>query len=153
MFLLSFCCQTHCCSSSPHSSSRSERRKQGNTLVDTTFHIFLCYGNVCNNLASKYSSITTTVVSRVQVKMNRMRLRIAQRLKEAQNTCAMLTTFNEVDMRWASVQIFWAVPKAPDFHLFLQCSKFQQHSRAEKTPQGRLLKEARHQTGFYVGVC
>lgn len=30
--------------------------------------------------------------------MNRMRLRIAQRLKEAQNTCAMLTTFNEVDM-------------------------------------------------------
>uniref|UniRef100_A0A8D3BXL8 Dihydrolipoyllysine-residue succinyltransferase component of 2-oxoglutarate dehydrogenase complex, mitochondrial n=1 Tax=Scophthalmus maximus TaxID=52904 RepID=A0A8D3BXL8_SCOMX len=34
----------------------------------------------------------------VQVKMNRMRLRIAQRLKEAQSTCAMLTTFNEVDM-------------------------------------------------------
>lgn len=32
------------------------------------------------------------------MKMNRMRLRIAQRLKEAQNTCAMLTTFNEVDM-------------------------------------------------------
>ena len=32
--------------------------------------------------------------------MNRMRLRIAQRLKEAQNTCAMLTTFNEIDMRW-----------------------------------------------------
>uniref|UniRef100_A0A672NS55 Dihydrolipoyllysine-residue succinyltransferase component of 2-oxoglutarate dehydrogenase complex, mitochondrial n=1 Tax=Sinocyclocheilus grahami TaxID=75366 RepID=A0A672NS55_SINGR len=30
--------------------------------------------------------------------MNRMRQRIAQRLKEAQNTCAMLTTFNEVDM-------------------------------------------------------
>ncbi|KAF3849830.1 hypothetical protein F7725_019549 [Dissostichus mawsoni] len=33
-----------------------------------------------------------------RVKMNRMRLRIAQRLKEAQETCAMLTTFNEVDM-------------------------------------------------------
>ncbi|XP_023483880.2 dihydrolipoyllysine-residue succinyltransferase component of 2-oxoglutarate dehydrogenase complex, mitochondrial isoform X1 [Equus caballus] len=31
-------------------------------------------------------------------KMNRMRQRIAQRLKEAQNTCAMLTTFNEIDM-------------------------------------------------------
>jgi 2-oxoglutarate dehydrogenase E2 component (dihydrolipoamide succinyltransferase) len=30
--------------------------------------------------------------------MNRMRQRIAQRLKEAQNTNAMLTTFNEVDM-------------------------------------------------------
>uniref|UniRef100_A0A673K155 Dihydrolipoyllysine-residue succinyltransferase component of 2-oxoglutarate dehydrogenase complex, mitochondrial n=1 Tax=Sinocyclocheilus rhinocerous TaxID=307959 RepID=A0A673K155_9TELE len=34
----------------------------------------------------------------LQVKMNRMRQRIAQRLKEAQTTCAMLTTFNEVDM-------------------------------------------------------
>lgn len=32
------------------------------------------------------------------MKMSRMRLRIAQRLKEAQDTCAMLTTFNEVDM-------------------------------------------------------
>jgi len=30
--------------------------------------------------------------------MNRMRQRIAQRLKDAQNTYAMLTTFNEVDM-------------------------------------------------------
>jgi 2-oxoglutarate dehydrogenase E2 component (dihydrolipoamide succinyltransferase) len=33
-----------------------------------------------------------------RVKMNRMRLRIAERLKEAQNTNAMLTTFNEIDM-------------------------------------------------------
>ena len=33
-----------------------------------------------------------------RVKMNRMRQRIAQRLKDAQNTCAMLTTFNEIDM-------------------------------------------------------
>ncbi|XP_076268465.1 dihydrolipoyllysine-residue succinyltransferase component of 2-oxoglutarate dehydrogenase complex, mitochondrial [Rhynchophorus ferrugineus] len=33
-----------------------------------------------------------------RVKMNRMRLKIAQRLKEAQNVNAMLTTFNEVDM-------------------------------------------------------
>ena len=30
--------------------------------------------------------------------MNRMRLKIASRLKEAQNTNAMLTTFNELDM-------------------------------------------------------
>lgn len=35
-----------------------------------------------------------------RVKMNRMRLRIAQRLKEAQNVNAMLTTFNELDMRY-----------------------------------------------------
>ena len=30
--------------------------------------------------------------------MNRMRLRIAERLKESQNTAASLTTFNEIDM-------------------------------------------------------
>ncbi|SOD95337.1 2-oxoglutarate dehydrogenase complex dihydrolipoyllysine-residue succinyltransferase [Caenispirillum bisanense] len=33
-----------------------------------------------------------------KVKMTRLRRRIAERLKEAQNTAAMLTTFNEVDM-------------------------------------------------------
>lgn len=33
-----------------------------------------------------------------RVKMNRMRLKIASRLKEAQNVNAMLTTFNEIDM-------------------------------------------------------
>jgi 2-oxoglutarate dehydrogenase E2 component (dihydrolipoamide succinyltransferase) len=33
-----------------------------------------------------------------RVPMSRMRTRIAQRLKDAQNTNAMLTTFNEVDM-------------------------------------------------------
>jgi 2-oxoglutarate dehydrogenase E2 component (dihydrolipoamide succinyltransferase) len=33
-----------------------------------------------------------------RVKMSRLRLTIARRLKEAQNTAAMLTTFNEVDM-------------------------------------------------------
>ncbi|KAK2612175.1 2-oxoglutarate dehydrogenase complex E2 component [Conoideocrella luteorostrata] len=33
-----------------------------------------------------------------RVKMNRMRLRIAERLKQSQNTSASLTTFNEVDM-------------------------------------------------------
>jgi len=34
----------------------------------------------------------------VKVKMPKMRQRIAQRLKDAQNTNAMLTTFNEIDM-------------------------------------------------------
>ncbi|XP_055361706.1 dihydrolipoyllysine-residue succinyltransferase component of 2-oxoglutarate dehydrogenase complex, mitochondrial isoform X2 [Betta splendens] len=42
--------------------------------------------------------VTKAARTESRVKMNRMRLRIAQRLKEAQNTCAMLTTFNEVDM-------------------------------------------------------
>lgn len=34
-----------------------------------------------------------------RVPMSRLRLRIAERLKEAQNTAAMLTTFNEVNMQ------------------------------------------------------
>lgn len=33
-----------------------------------------------------------------RVKMSRLRATIAKRLKEAQNTAAMLTTFNEIDM-------------------------------------------------------
>ncbi|KAH7907661.1 hypothetical protein BJ138DRAFT_1159558 [Hygrophoropsis aurantiaca] len=36
--------------------------------------------------------------SETRVKMNRMRLRIAERLKESQNSAASLTTFNEIDM-------------------------------------------------------
>jgi 2-oxoglutarate dehydrogenase E2 component (dihydrolipoamide succinyltransferase) len=36
--------------------------------------------------------------SEERVRMSRLRKRIAERLKEAQNTAAMLTTFNEVDM-------------------------------------------------------
>ena len=36
--------------------------------------------------------------SEERVKMSRLRRRIAERLKESQNTAAMLTTFNEVDM-------------------------------------------------------
>uniref|UniRef100_A0A8C0FBT7 Dihydrolipoyllysine-residue succinyltransferase component of 2-oxoglutarate dehydrogenase complex, mitochondrial n=1 Tax=Bubo bubo TaxID=30461 RepID=A0A8C0FBT7_BUBBB len=46
-----------------------------------------------------------------RVKMNRMRQRIAQRLKEAQNTCAMLTTFNEIDM--SNIQEMRALHKDP----------------------------------------
>lgn len=40
----------------------------------------------------------TGIRTETRVKMNRMRLRIAERLKEAQNTNAMLTTFNEIDL-------------------------------------------------------
>ncbi|ODV80244.1 putative dihydrolipoyllysine-residue succinyltransferase component of 2-oxoglutarate dehydrogenase complex mitochondrial precursor [Suhomyces tanzawaensis NRRL Y-17324] len=49
---------------------------------------------------SKSEASTFTHFSRNEerVKMNRMRLRIAERLKESQNTAASLTTFNEVDM-------------------------------------------------------
>ena len=44
------------------------------------------------------SSVQDTADECVQVKMSRMRLRIAERLKESQNTAAFLTTFNEIDM-------------------------------------------------------
>src|SRR5215831_17645784 len=37
----------------------------------------------------------------VRVRMSRLRRRIAERLKAAQNTAAMLTTFNEIDMSQA----------------------------------------------------
>lgn len=46
------------------------------------------------------SAVTPGGFSRneTRVKMSRMRLRIAERLKESQNTAAFLTTFNEIDM-------------------------------------------------------
>lgn len=49
-----------------------------------------------------YSQEITGTRTEQRVKMSRMRQRIAARLKEAQNTNAMLTTFNELDMRQVS---------------------------------------------------
>lgn len=43
-------------------------------------------------------SISTGARNNQRVKMSKMRQKIAQRLKESQNTTAMLTTFNELDM-------------------------------------------------------
>ncbi|EEB08036.1 dihydrolipoamide S-succinyltransferase [Schizosaccharomyces japonicus yFS275] len=50
--------------------------------------------------ASPAASAPSVAFSRKEerVKMNRMRLRIAERLKESQNRAASLTTFNECDM-------------------------------------------------------
>lgn len=47
---------------------------------------------------SDYSKEITGTRTEQRVKMNRMRQKIASRLKEAQNVNAMLTTFNEIDM-------------------------------------------------------
>lgn len=44
------------------------------------------------------AALSATPVREERVKMTRLRKRIAERLKESQNTAAMLTTFNEVDM-------------------------------------------------------
>jgi 2-oxoglutarate dehydrogenase E2 component (dihydrolipoamide succinyltransferase) len=44
------------------------------------------------------SPAATSAEREVRVRMTRLRRRIAKRLKAAQNTAAMLTTFNEIDM-------------------------------------------------------
>ena len=58
--------------------------------------------SLSGNREERRVSVTTTsrqtTVNTSKVKMNRMRLRIAERLKQSQNTAASLTTFNEVDM-------------------------------------------------------
>ncbi|OJV14054.1 MAG: dihydrolipoamide succinyltransferase [Alphaproteobacteria bacterium 33-17] len=53
--------------------------------------------NALENPASN-SSAQSSTRSEERVKMTRLRKRIAERLKESQNTAAILTTFNEVDM-------------------------------------------------------
>ncbi|GMH89694.1 hypothetical protein TL16_g11535, partial [Triparma laevis f. inornata] len=49
-------------------------------------------------VGSREGTITIRRERKSRVKMSRMRQRVAVRLKEAQNTAAMLTTFQEVDM-------------------------------------------------------
>ena len=63
----------------------------------------LTKGDVLQYVASGGEGMTAPTVPdrgprEERVKMTRLRRRIADRLKEAQNTAAMLTTFNEVDM-------------------------------------------------------
>jgi 2-oxoglutarate dehydrogenase E2 component (dihydrolipoamide succinyltransferase) len=61
-------------------------------------------GDVLQTLANPPASAPAPRAPRAEdpreerVRMTRLRKRIAERLKEAQNTAAMLTTFNEVDM-------------------------------------------------------
>ena len=50
-----------------------------------------------NNQNTK-TSVTPSMGSEEKVKMTRLRQTIARRLKESQNTAAMLTTYNEADM-------------------------------------------------------
>lgn len=59
-------------------------------------------GNVTSELSSlsrgQFGPGETLTRTSNAIKMNRMRQKIASRLKDAQNTYAMLTTFNEIDM-------------------------------------------------------
>jgi 2-oxoglutarate dehydrogenase E2 component (dihydrolipoamide succinyltransferase) len=54
--------------------------------------------DVLNAMANGGAAQVTSSRSIERVKMSRLRKRIAERLKESQNTAAILTTFNEVDM-------------------------------------------------------
>ena len=53
--------------------------------------------NLSNNQNTS-SNASTSMQSEEKVKMTRLRQTIARRLKESQNTAAMLTTYNEADM-------------------------------------------------------
>uniref|UniRef100_A0A674B4P2 Dihydrolipoyllysine-residue succinyltransferase component of 2-oxoglutarate dehydrogenase complex, mitochondrial n=1 Tax=Salmo trutta TaxID=8032 RepID=A0A674B4P2_SALTR len=78
--------------------------KKGGTLSSPPLHLYLSssVSAVKPTAAVQPAAVPPAAVhgarTESRVKMNRMRLRIAQRLKEAQQTCAMLTTFNEIDM-------------------------------------------------------
>ncbi|CAN3991335.1 2-oxoglutarate dehydrogenase E2 component (dihydrolipoamide succinyltransferase) [Methylocystis bryophila] len=61
-------------------------------------HMLCFYLEQSVYITSDISSETASDVYKRQVRMSRLRQTIALRLKEAQNTAAMLTTFNEVDM-------------------------------------------------------
>ncbi|MFN7037992.1 MAG: 2-oxoglutarate dehydrogenase complex dihydrolipoyllysine-residue succinyltransferase [Alphaproteobacteria bacterium] len=60
----------------------------------------LTKGDVINSMENSQVSQSSQPSEKQieRVKMSRLRQRIAQRLKESQNTAAILTTFNEVDM-------------------------------------------------------
>ncbi len=58
----------------------------------------LTKGDVLSHLENAGSNSAARGPREERVRMSRLRQRIAQRLKEAQNTAAILTTFNEVDM-------------------------------------------------------
>jgi 2-oxoglutarate dehydrogenase E2 component (dihydrolipoamide succinyltransferase) len=56
-------------------------------------------GDVLNSISTLKTTATAISEDRVhRVKMTRLRKKIAERLKDSQNTAAILTTFNEIDM-------------------------------------------------------
>merc|ERR1719233_946708 len=80
-----------------------------------------------------------------RVKMNRMRLKIASRLKEAQNTNAMLTTFNELDMS----NIMQLRKENQD--AFVKKHGIKMGFMSAFVKSRRLCEEAWYQDGLHVG--
>lgn len=75
----------------------------GGRLTRTDIENYLAARNAAQNATVSPQNTTNTVAMSVRsekrVPMTRLRKRIAERLLEAKNTTAMLTTFNEVDMQ------------------------------------------------------
>lgn len=82
--------------------------------------------------------------------MTRMRLKIAQRLKEAQNSCAMLTTFNEVDMRWVHTlhSSFICICLSESIRSFFFFPLFSNIQEMRKLHQDAFLKKHNIKLGF-----
>lgn len=78
--------------------SLNELSPYAGTLRDTSAPQKLVIHPVKQYVSADPNKVSGTR-SETRVKMSRMRLKIAERLKQAQNTTAMLTTFNEIDMR------------------------------------------------------
>jgi len=72
-----------------------------------------------------------------RVKMTRLRARVAERLKGAQNTYAMLTTFNEIDMTNLMKLRTDFKARRTDFTGCLSAD------RASRAPCGRMSMECR----------
>merc|ERR1712088_227997 len=84
-----------------------------------------------------------------RVKMNRMRMKIASRLKDAQNTNAMLTTFNELDMSALVKASAYALTKQPTVNAVIDGQEtvyrdFVDISVAVATPKGLVVPVLRN---------
>jgi hypothetical protein len=97
------------------------------------FHVLILEGD---------SQAITGDRTETRVKMNRMRLRIAERLKEAQNTNAMLTTFNEIDLLLVS-----------SYFILIKTFLFKQCDANAKEISGSVHEETRRQTWSNVPIC
>lgn len=77
----------------------AENNLSENSIEGTGKRGQILKGDVLSAIAPASSSKTEIVEQQTErVRMTKLRQTIAKRLKEAQNTAAMLTTFNEVDM-------------------------------------------------------
>lgn len=77
----------------------AENNLSENSIEGTGKRGQILKGDVLSAIAPASSSKTEVVEQQTErVRMTKLRQTIAKRLKEAQNTAAMLTTFNEVDM-------------------------------------------------------